>query len=1013
MHVVSEPRNFSSLELQAKHYIENMGLFSAAAAGRNLCRLYEPLTHGGNFWRDQYLLAQWAACKMVVVHRGETHHGYTLLRRLGDACWLTKEPVTGYYTTVPPLRINECAYSLSSVTSEYLTIKFLSRRQGNELEMRKHLARECSSPLLSKLRDHFSVRHHLAAVDPAYQDIQFDAIVYPTTDLQPGNVALAPPAKEDIERVLNQPPLEFLVVRKDGLPTPRNLPERVTEPERIGFGDGSIQLLDFEYSFRPEPGAAYGTDSFAVGTPPPPELIGHKKTTTKPFKVDSWHLGQLVTVVDYELEERVSFRIDIGNLQNNAAFAGDNPEVPVQEELKPVDGGRDAWVVLIAGFIFEALFWGFPMCFGVFQNYYSHLPEFKSDITKIPMVGTLAQGLVLLGSPFSAFLAKRFPRYRKLQICVGWPFAILGLLTASFATTVNGLIGTQGFLYGFGFLTLMYPIISMLNEWWVTRKGMAFGLISAASGATGAVMPFIIESLLAKYGHHTTLRASAVAMTILTAPLLPLFKGRVPASGHSSLAPTDWAFLRKPMFWVFACAVLVQGLGFYFPVVFLPSYASSLGLSPLNGAILLAVLSIAQVIGQFALGFLSDKAFSASTLATACCIATTIVSFTAWGLAKSMPPLTIFALIYGFFGFGFGTLRVAMGRAVSSEPSTVFVTFSIFVFLQGVGNVLVGPLSAALMTGATARERFGAGKYDNMIMYVAGEMADASLETVALIESIVRDQVVALLKTANDLASRRGSPVISDNDLIFQFRHDAARIDRLQKVLFCKHIRRFAKEDDEELVPDEDGPDTKAGPGNDADEMSADDVNRRALLAVAAVPWDVHSRYPELPRTTDSLDSTSDAAETNLVELQAADRKTMTMTLQEYETWSEYRHASFTRRRTRRFRQWSGLGLIAEHKSGDDVLDILGFLTGEMVRRLTMLALSFRQRERVGIDAPAQTDRAETQVQGLFYSATDEGKKRPIDTRHIRLAYEATQAVSIGGRSCARGRWSKRGLQLI
>ncbi|KAK4085902.1 hypothetical protein Purlil1_9859 [Purpureocillium lilacinum] len=433
------------------------------------------------------------------------------------------------------------------------------------------------------------------------------------------------------------------------------------------------------------------------------------------------------SVSTYELHERLTTRVDVTFPQQDVVEVAyphqavidvdDNPEAPVQEELRRVDGGRDAWVVLIAGFIIEALFWGFPMCFGVFQNYYTKLPEFKDDISKVPVVGTLAQGLVTVGCPLSAYFAKRFPRYRRVQIFVGWPLPILGLLTASFATSVNGLIGTQGFLYGFGFLTLMFPIISMVNEWWVARKGMAFGLISAASGATGAVMPFIIEALLAKYGHRTTLRASAVAMTILTAPLLPLFKGRVPTASQSSLGRTDWTFLTKPTFWVYACAVLVQGLGFFFPVVFLPSYASSLGLSPFNGAILLALLSVAQVLGQFVLGFLSDKNFSASTLATACCAATTIVSFTAWGLAKSMPPLAVFALIYGFFGFGFGTLRVAMGRAVSSEPSTVFVTYSIFVCIQGVGNVLVGPLSAALMTSATALERFGAGKYDRVVVF--------------------------------------------------------------------------------------------------------------------------------------------------------------------------------------------------------------------------------------------------------------------------------------------------------
>jgi hypothetical protein len=89
-------------------------------------------------------------------------------------------------------------------------------------------------------------------------------------------------------------------------------------------------------------------------------------------------------------------------------------------------------------------------------------------------------------------------------------------LAGSFATTIGGLIATQGFIYGIGFVILTYPIISMVNEWWVARKGMAFGLISAASGGAGVVMPIILEAMLNKYGYTTTLRASAVAMVILT-----------------------------------------------------------------------------------------------------------------------------------------------------------------------------------------------------------------------------------------------------------------------------------------------------------------------------------------------------------------------------------------------------------------------------------------------------------------------------------------------------------------
>ena len=356
------------------------------------------------------------------------------------------------------------------------------------------------------------------------------------------------------------------------------------------------------------------------------------------------------------------------------------------------------------------------MCFGVFQTYYAQLPEFQTDKDNIPLIGTLAQSLYYLGGPLSALATKKFPKYQRQQIWAGWPLSILGLLCASFTSSVNGLIATQGFLYGLGFVTVSYPIVSMINEWWVVRKGMAFGLISASSGLTGAVMPFIIEALLARYGYRTTLRACAVALAILTFPLLFLLKGRLPASEHSTLARSNWAFLRSSLFWIYASAILIQGIGFFFPTVFLPSFASSLNISSVNGALLLSVMSISQVLGQFALGYLSDKNLSVSLLAAICCIVGAVSSFTLWGLGKSMTLLILFTIVYGFFSFGFGTLRVAMGRAVSDDPSTVVSTFSIFVFLQGVGNILVSPISAALMSAPTAIERFGTGKYGGVII---------------------------------------------------------------------------------------------------------------------------------------------------------------------------------------------------------------------------------------------------------------------------------------------------------
>lgn len=149
--------------------------------------------------------------------------------------------------------------------------------------------------------------------------------------------------------------------------------------------------------------------------------------------------------------------------------------------------------------------------------------------------------------------------------------------------------------------------MSMVNEYWVARRGMAFGLIFSASGFSGVFMPFILKAMLNKYGYPTTLRAAAVALAVLTGPLIPLMKGRLPPAEQSALGKTDWSFLRRPLFWVFCTSNVLQGLGYFFPTLYLPSYANSIGLSAQQGALTLALMSVTQTLGQLAFGYLSDN----------------------------------------------------------------------------------------------------------------------------------------------------------------------------------------------------------------------------------------------------------------------------------------------------------------------------------------------------------------------------------------------------------------------
>ncbi|KHN97409.1 Protein kinase-like domain protein [Metarhizium album ARSEF 1941] len=113
-------------------------------------------------------------------------------------------------------------------------------------------------------------------------------------DLHPGNVAFAQPGPAHINNFLIEPPPEHEIRRKDELPTPAHLPQRVCEPQDVGFGPGVVKILDFGHSFRPVNGAVYPATVFPSGTPRPPELLSGQKAATLPFKADSWYLGQLI-----------------------------------------------------------------------------------------------------------------------------------------------------------------------------------------------------------------------------------------------------------------------------------------------------------------------------------------------------------------------------------------------------------------------------------------------------------------------------------------------------------------------------------------------------------------------------------------------------------------------------------------------------------------------------------------------------------------------------------------------
>jgi MFS family permease len=86
-------------------------------------------------------------------------------------------------------------------------------------------------------------------------------------------------------------------------------------------------------------------------------------------------------------------------------------------------------------------------------------------------------------APISLAILEAYPRKRRLCSVLGLVIAVASLVAASFATEVWHLVLLQGVAYAIGGSMLYSPTVGYLDEWFVRRKGVAFGVIFAGVGA--------------------------------------------------------------------------------------------------------------------------------------------------------------------------------------------------------------------------------------------------------------------------------------------------------------------------------------------------------------------------------------------------------------------------------------------------------------------------------------------------------------------------------------------------
>lgn len=338
---------------------------------------------------------------------------------------------------------------------------------------------------------------------------------------------------------------------------------------------------------------------------------------------------------------------------------------------------------------------------------------FHWDRATISMAAAVGIFLYGLTGPFAAALMQSFGVRRTVTLAL----VLMGLSTAasSLMTQPWHYVATWGVVSGVGSGAVAMVLgATVVNRWFVARRGLMMGLLSA-SAATGSLIFLPGMAALAEAGGWRPVVLAIAGVMAVLAPLVWLLLPEAPAAiGQKPYgAPHDYAApppvpaagalrgafgalfraARTRTFWLlfagfFVCGLTTNGL----VGVHMIALCADQGLPETRAATLLAVMGIFDLIGTTASGWLTDRYDPRKLL---------FVYYGLRGLSLMVLPFTDFSIVsLGIFAVFYGLDWIA------TVPPTVKLATEAFGDRDG--PIVFGWIAAGHQAGA-ATAAIGAG----------------------------------------------------------------------------------------------------------------------------------------------------------------------------------------------------------------------------------------------------------------------------------------------------------------
>ncbi len=383
----------------------------------------------------------------------------------------------------------------------------------------------------------------------------------------------------------------------------------------------------------------------------------------------------------------------------------------IQQSLKAKPKFFYGYIIVATSFIVSASSEGPSATFGVF---------FEPLLAEFGWTRALTAGAFSLGSiiniPMYIVAGRLVDRFGSRMVFTACGFFLgLGYILMSQVNAVWHLYFFYGVITAIGHGFYWIPVISTVPRWFVFRRTMMMGIVTAGVGVGQFLYPPIANWLISNYGwrlSYPIIGSISMGIIIIVAQFVrrdPQRMGLLPYGGEetkqahqepSSIAPRG-LYLREAIrtkpFWML-CAIFFAWLVFLSIVlVHIVIHAIGTGMSPAHAASVMSVIGIMGIIGRLGYGRLAD--ITGIKPIFIICFFFLSLDFLWLMIAREAWMIYLFAAIYGLHYGVIGTIQspvIAELFGLSSIGTISGATMTI-----GSIGLLMGPILAGYIFDVT------------------------------------------------------------------------------------------------------------------------------------------------------------------------------------------------------------------------------------------------------------------------------------------------------------------------